>query len=87
MIHRSVQFDFGSTGIEGFDGALRDLKPDNFLIGREPSDKTIYVIDLGMAKVYRDERDIHIPWRTNKGFWGNPRYASVSAHQGDGLLI
>ncbi|KAF8589128.1 casein kinase I delta [Ramaria rubella] len=61
----------------------RDLKPDNFLIGRELWDKTIYVIDLGMAKVYRDERGHHIPWRTNKGFWGNPRYASIGAHEGN----
>jgi len=65
----------------------RDLKPDNFLIGREPQDKTIYVIDFGMAKVYRDERGLHIPWRTNKGFWGNPRYASIGAHEGNGSYL
>ncbi|KAF8479419.1 kinase-like domain-containing protein [Gautieria morchelliformis] len=39
--------------------------------------------DLGMAKVYRDERGLHTPWRTNKGFWGNPRYASIAAHEGN----
>lgn len=72
---------------QGFNGSHRDLKPDNFLIGRGLWDKTIYVIDLGMAKVYRDDRGLHIPWRTNKGFWGNPRYASVGAHEGNGLFF
>ncbi|KAF8526517.1 casein kinase I delta, partial [Hysterangium stoloniferum] len=60
----------------------RDLKPDNFLIGRELWDKTIYVIDLGMAKVWRDQRGMHIPWRTGRGFWGNARYASLGSHDG-----
>lgn len=61
----------------------RDLKPDNFLIGRESRDKTIYLIDFGMAKAYRTSNG-HIPWRTNRGFWGNARYASLGAHDGEG---
>ena len=81
MIHRLVKVQILGTPANQL---RRDLKPDNFLIGRENWDKTIYVIDLGMAKVYRDERGLHIPWRTNKGFWGNPRYASIGAHEGNG---
>ncbi|KIJ39066.1 hypothetical protein M422DRAFT_230911 [Sphaerobolus stellatus SS14] len=61
----------------------RDLKPDNFLIGRELWDKTIYVIDLGMAKVFRNDRGQHIPYKTKRGFWGNARYASLGAHEGN----
>ncbi|GJJ10444.1 hypothetical protein Clacol_004670 [Clathrus columnatus] len=61
----------------------RDLKPDNFLIGRELWDKTIYLIDFGMAKAYRTPGGIHIPWKTGRGFWGNSRYASLGAHDGE----
>ena len=46
----------------------------------------IYIIDFSMVKVYRDQRGLHIPWRTSTGFWGNPRYVSVGAHEANGLI-
>ncbi|KAF5389896.1 hypothetical protein D9757_003713 [Collybiopsis confluens] len=47
----------------------RDIKPDNFLIGR-PGTKganIIHVVDFGMAKQYRDPKSKqHIPYRERK---------------------
>ncbi|KAI5172856.1 casein kinase 1 [Nematocida sp. LUAm3] len=57
----------------------RDLKPDNFLIGRNP--KKIYLIDMGMAKSYMEEGQ-HVSLSSGKRLTGTPRYASVYAHKG-----
>ncbi|EIJ89474.1 casein kinase 1 [Nematocida parisii] len=60
----------------------RDLKPDNFLIGRDP--KKIYLIDLGMAKNFITHGQ-HIATNNGKKLTGTPRYASVNAHEGNEL--
>lgn len=57
----------------------RDLKPDNFLIGRDP--KKIFLIDLGMAKKFVKNGQ-HNPTGGGKKLTGTPRYASVNAHFG-----
>jgi casein kinase I family protein HRR25 len=61
----------------------RDMKPDNFLVGSGKKQNLIYVIDLGLAKRYRDPKTgEHIPYKDNKSLTGTARYASVNAHLG-----
>jgi len=61
----------------------RDIKPQNFLVGKDKAAKTIYLIDFGLAKRYRDEHThIHIPLKENRNLTGTARYSSCNAHNG-----
>lgn len=61
----------------------RDIKPDNFLIGRGRSLSIIYAIDFGLTKKYRDLKTMeHIPFSDKKALTGTARYASLHAHLG-----
>ena len=49
----------------------RDIKPDNFLMGVGKHSKTLYLIDMGLSKRFRDaSANKHIPYRENKKLIG-----------------
>ena len=58
----------------------RDIKPQNFVIGKQG---VIYLIDFGLSKRFRDTKTgAHIPYKDGKQLTGTARYASIYTHLG-----
>ena len=61
----------------------RDIKPDNFVVGRGSKKKYIYILDFGLAKKYRSSRTLeHYAVVKSKNLVGTARYASINALNG-----
>jgi casein kinase 1 delta/casein kinase I family protein HRR25 len=63
----------------------RDIKPDNFLMGVGRQGSTLYTIDFGLAKEFKDaERNKHVE---GLALGGTRRYASINNHNGRGRYL
>ena len=61
----------------------RDIKPDNFAVGRNKDNTIAYIIDYGLVKRFtNDKGDMHIPFKQNKKLVGTARYSSINTHIG-----
>ena len=61
----------------------RDIKPDNFAMGREKNSHILYILDFGLAKKFwSSSHKSHIPFIKGKKLTGTARYASINALSG-----
>lgn len=61
----------------------RDLKPDNFMFGKEANANKLYLIDFGLCRKYCSTKNkIHLTFKTGKKLTGTARYCSVYTHLG-----
>ena len=61
----------------------RDIKPENFVVGLNEKSNTVFLIDFGLSKRYKEKNSgQHIPYRENRYLTGTARYASLNAHLG-----
>ena len=61
----------------------RDIKPGNFLIGKNLESKKLYIIDFGLSKRYIDKTTgKHVIYKEGKGLTGTARYVSLNTHYG-----
>ena len=61
----------------------RDVKPENFLIGKGKNNSTVYICDFGLSKRFRDKKTgLHIPYKNGNQFIGTASFASIYTHLG-----
>ncbi len=61
----------------------RDIKPENFLIGTKKTINTVFTVDYGLSRRYRNSKNkTHIQLKYHKSLTGTARYASINAHLG-----
>jgi len=60
----------------------RDLKPENFLVDSNTREKTLYLVDFGLAKKFVTSENKHIPFKKNRPIAGTVRFISLNTHKG-----
>jgi serine/threonine protein kinase len=61
----------------------RDIKPDNFVMGKDLKRKQLFLLDFGLSKKYRSSSSLkHYPLIKRKKLTGTARYASINALNG-----
>lgn len=61
----------------------RDIKPDNFVIGKNKKSHILYLIDFGLSKKYwSNSTKSHIKFTMNKKMTGTARYVSINGISG-----
>ncbi|OBZ65276.1 Casein kinase I isoform epsilon [Grifola frondosa] len=60
---------------------IRDVKPENFAMGRGNCSNIVYLFDVGLGKLYIDPTTgLHKPFREGRIGVGTPRYSSANVH-------
>ena len=63
----------------------RDIKPENIVIGLGKKKNTLYLIDFGLSKRFRNSKTgEHKQYKDGKPFCGTAKYASIYTHLGIG---
>jgi len=60
----------------------RDIKPQNFIVNRDPTSNKLYVIDFGLSSWFKTSVGGHIPFNDQCSPVGTARYASINNHKG-----
>ena len=61
----------------------RDIKPDNFVMGKDDNSKYVYLLDFGLAKKFRSSKTLEqLKMINKKRLTGTVRYASINASIG-----
>ena len=60
-----------------------DQKPANIMVGTKSKNSTVYLIDFGLSKKWRNETTYeHVPLVDGRNVSGTARYASLNNHFG-----
>ena len=51
-------------------------------MGLDENASTVYLIDFGLAKKWRNQVGEHIPYKDGKNLTGTARYVSANTHRG-----
>ena len=66
----------------------RDIKPGNIVLGSKDSENSVYIVDFGLARRYKNHRNgAHMAFLDGKPLVGTVRYASLNTHLGIGELL